>query len=306
MSDVSALIVRADILVRAGQYAEARAALDEAAAMDDEAMCLQFAGTLSRFEGDLAGAATRCARALDACGGAGPAAVLAHTELGEIALVRGDHAAAVAAFGAALAANGEPAAPLLRRRATAYSLGGRPREAVRDLDAAYGIVRRAGDRAGAIRTLIEKATVEQEAGLLADAAHTIGRALGPASQHRDHAALADLHLLRAAQAVGGRDVPAAAEAAQRARTEALAARAPGAYIGAAHAIARLAEAAGDRPAAYAALAAGWATLGDLVGPDLARMAFESTLRDLRDRWGAAFGEIKRTYEAGRRRAGSPA
>jgi hypothetical protein len=68
-------------------------------------------------------------------------------------------------------------------------------------------------------------------------------------------------------------------------------------------IAELAEAAGNRQEAYAALATGWATLGDLLGSDAARLSFEPKLRDARARWGPmAFDEIKKAYEALRRSA----
>jgi hypothetical protein len=84
----------------------------------------------------------------------------------------------------------------------------------------------------------------------------------------------------------------------------LAANAPTSYIGAAHTIAQLADAAGDRKAAYAALATGWATLGDLLGGDVARMSFTPKLGELRKRWGAAaFGDVKRSYEARRHHDG---
>jgi hypothetical protein len=114
-----------------------------------------------------------------------------------------------------------------------------------------------------------------------------------------------VYLLAAAHALDRRDAAAAMSAAQSARAEALAANAPASYIGASHAIAQLAESAGDRLAAYAALATGWVTLGDLLGPDLARMSFEPKLKELRERWGvAAFDAVKKSYEAQRRGAGS--
>src|SRR5207342_1059445 len=97
----------------------------------------------------------------------------------------------------------------------------------------------------AIRTLIEEATAFRHAGLVADAERIASRAMGPANQDGDHAALADLHLLLAAQALDRNDAGAAMSSAQTARAEALAANAPTSYIGAAHAISQLAESTGD-------------------------------------------------------------
>jgi hypothetical protein len=158
---------------------------------------------------------------------------------------------------------------------------------------------RAGDRAGATRTLIEEATALRHGGRVSDAEHITGRAVAAARRDGDHAALADVYLLVAAHALDRRDATAAMSAAQSARAEALAANAPTSYIGASHAIAQLAESAGDR------LATGWVILGDLLGADLARMSFEPKLKELRERWGvAAFDAVKKSYEAQRRRAGS--
>jgi hypothetical protein len=68
-------------------------------------------------------------------------------------------------------------------------------------------------------------------------------------------------------------------------------------------IAELSEAAGNRLQAYEALATGWATLGDLLGSEVARLSFEPKLRDARARWGPmAFDEIKNAYDAQRRSA----
>jgi len=47
------------------------------------------------------------------------------------------------------------------------------------------------------------------------------------------------------------------------------------------------------------------TLGDLLGNGLARMSFEPKLKEMREGWGAeAFDEVKKSYEARRRREGS--
>jgi tetratricopeptide (TPR) repeat protein len=312
------LAVHANDLLQNGQIADARMELDEAAAIHrargrvyDEARCTQFAATLCRFEGQLDEAKSRCSRTLALCGSKGPMAVSAYAELGEIAFTEGNSPDAAEAYGAALDAGdatglADPArAAILRKRAVALTAARRYHDAVRDLESAHLLLMRTGDRAGAIRALIEEATAFRHAGLVAEAERIVSRAMGPAKQDGDHAALADLHLLLAAQALDRRDAAAAMREAQTARAEALAARAPTSYIGAAHAIAQLAESAGDRLGAYEALATGWVTLGDLLGSDLARMSFEPKLKEMRERWGAeAFGEVKKSYEARRRREGA--
>lgn len=311
-----ALARHANVLVENGQTGAAQTELDEAAAIHrargrvyDEARCTHFAATLCRFQGRLDEAKQRASRALELSEFKGPIAVSAQTELGEIALIEGRGAEAAAAYRAALEA-GEgtgliaPArAALLRKRAAALVLAGQFHEAIRDLEIAYELLTQEGDHASATRTLIEQATAFQHAGQFAEAEQTIFRAKEHAEQNRDRAALADVHLLLATQALNHRDAAAALASAKAARTEALAANAPTSYVGAALTIAELAESAGDRVAAYESLATGWATLADLLGRDLARAAFEPKLKEKRERWGAEeFQRIKSAYEAQRRGA----
>jgi tetratricopeptide (TPR) repeat protein len=310
-----ALALHANDLLQSGRTTDARLELDEAAAIHrargrvyDEARCTQLAGTLCRFEGRLDEARDRSTRALELSESKGPIAVSAYAELGEIGLAEGNHAEAASAYRAALdtgEATGlvDPArAALLRKRAVALTAARRYDDAVHDLEAAHDLLVRAGDRAGAIRALIEAATAFRHAGRFEESDRIVRRALDPARQADDHAALADLHLLLTAQALDGRDVARAMASAQTARTQSLAANAPTSYIGAALAIAQLAESTGDRAGAYEALAVGWATLADLLGHDLARMTFEPKLKEMRERWGApAFDEVRNAYEAHRER-----
>ena len=171
---------------------------------------------------------------------------------------------------------------------------------MRDLETAHDLLMRSGDPATALRTLIEQATALRHADRPADAEPIVDRAMDLAEHAGDHAALADLHLLVAARALDRRDAEVSMASAQTAREHALAGNAPTSYIGAAHAIAQLAEAAGDRLGAYEALATGWATLADLLGSEVGRMSFEPKLKEARERWGGpAFDEIKKTYEANR-------
>jgi tetratricopeptide (TPR) repeat protein len=309
-----ALVLHANALLESGQICAAQNELDEAAAIHgargrvyDEARCTQLAGTLCRFQGQLDQAKERATRALELSGGEGPIAVSAQAELGEIALAEGRGAEAAAAYLAALDAGERTElaptarAALLRKRAVALVASQQYAEAVRDLETAHDLLMRAGDRVTATRALIEEATAYRDAGLFVEAERIAHRAMELAERADDHAALADLHLLLAAQALDRRDAAGAMAAAQIARTQALAANAPTSYIGAALTIARLADSAGDRLGAYEALAIGWATLADLLGRDVARAAFEPQLREMRERWGhSTFDEIKKTYEASRK------
>lgn len=310
-----ALARHANALLQDGQTAAARNELDEAAAIHrvhgrayDEARCTQFAATLCRFLGQYDQARQRADAALALVNARGPIAVSAHTELGEIALATGDATAAIAAFGAALDAGRETGlidsarATLLRRRAVALTAMQQFAASARDLSDAHDLLMAAGDRAAATRALIEQATALRQGGMKEDAQHCEQRALLLADATSDRAALADLQLLLATDALERRDAPAAMCMARSAREHALASNAPTSYIGAAVAIAGLAESSGDRVAAYEALAVGWVTLTDLLGAAMARAAFEPKLRQLRERWGAAeFDAVKKNYEARRKK-----
>jgi tetratricopeptide (TPR) repeat protein len=310
-----ALALHANALIQGGQISSAQKDLDEAATIHrargrvyDEARCMQLAGTLCRFAGRLDEAKQHASRALELAQFKGTIAVSAHAELGETAMAEGNSAEAAKEYRAALDAGEgtglvDPArAALLRKRAAALTAAGQYEDAVRDLETAHDLLLRSGDQATALRTLIEQATALRHAGRPADAEPVVRRAMDLAQQAGDQAALADLHLLLAARALDRRDAPAAMASAQAAREHALASNSPTSYLGAAIAIAQLAESAGDRLAAYEALAVGWVTLTDLLGGDLARTAFEPKLREMRERWGGpAFDEIKKTYEMHRRR-----
>jgi len=75
------------------------------------------------------------------------------------------------------------------------------------------------------------------------------------------------------------------------------------YLAACIAQAQLANARGDRVAAYRSLAVGWVTLADVTGPRPAEASFRPQLEQLRQEWGAEeFAAVRATYEreAGRR------
>jgi tetratricopeptide (TPR) repeat protein len=315
LDDVAeALMLHANALVNAGQIAQARQELDEAAEIHrqrgrtyDEARCTHLAATLCRLEGHPTEARVRAERAAQLVEPGTPIAVSAATELGEIALLEGKTAEAADAYTRALA-SGEVAgmvdaarATLLRKRAIALTASGRHRDAAKDLAMAQGLLLRAGDTTGAIRALIEEAAALQQGGFTADADRVKVEARRMAEAAQDHVAQADLDLLDSTQAVTRRDVAAAMAAARSARQHALEGVAPILYVSASLAIAQLAEATGDRLGAYEALAVGWVTLGDLLGREVAMASFEPKLFELRERWGVdAFAEVKAAYEARRR------
>ena len=309
-----ALAVHANDLLQHGRTHEARVELDEAAAIHrsrgrayDEARCTHLAATLCRFEGRYDEAVERGRRALTLAEFKGPIAVAAHAELGETALAQRRYADAADEYRAALDAGDATGlveagrAALHRQRAVALIAAERADEALSELRTAHELLAASGNAAGARRVLIEQATAMRHAGRTEDAARIVRATLDAAAAAGDRAAQADLQLLVAADALDRRDVASALAAAKAARGHALAATAPTSYIAAAITIGELAEKTGDRDAAYEALAVGWATLSDLLGPDAARLAFEPKLTQLRERWGAeAFDAVKSRYESRRR------
>ncbi len=204
------------------------------------------------------------------------------------------------AFSAAIAVGADT--PACRHgRARAHAIAGRFVDAAADLDHAEGLHRQLGDSAGALRAAIEAATAWQQARRFDQAQQIVQRVQADALALPDPEALAGLALLSTTHAIEAGDIAAARHHALAARRHALDAAAAAPYIGAAVALSRIEERCGDRPAAYTALATGWATLGDLLGPALARSTFEPLLRDLRSRWGAsAFDAARQSHEVGRK------
>lgn len=319
-----ALLLQADALTRSGQWRQAAALIDAAAALqhargcpDDAARSLQLAATLHRLGGETAAARQRVQQALDLCGHTSATAVPLLAELGDIALAEHAPADAAPAFTQALALARSTHAPaevqttLLQRRALAQARAGRADAAIDDLEQALALVSALestpsaphdhGATARQIRVALATACQDNGRPNRAEALIESTRPLAEAAA--DHAVLADLALLQAARALDRGDATAALALARLAREQALAGRAPAAYIGAVTAIAQLAETGGDRTTAYATLAGGWATLADLLGADLARQTFQPLLLAQRQRWGVgAFDAVRRDWETRRRQA----
>lgn len=309
-----ALARHANTLIKQGQIESARLALDEAAAIHkarlrpyDEARCSQFAATLCRLEGNLAGALARARRASALTEPGSPLAVSIAAEFGEIALAEESGPVAVAAYGRAIdegriaGLTAEAEATLLRKRATAQVMSGRHRAAAQDLETAHRLLLATGDATTATRTLVDAATALQQGGDADGGRRVMQQAIREAQMYGDEHALADLLLLKSAQALELGDGVRALESAGIARSHALTARAPVSYTAAAVAIAEAAETLGDRSAAYEAYFVAWMTLRDLLGREGAKKAIQPKLLALRRRWGAgAFDAVKADYEAQRR------
>ena len=302
-----ALLRHANALAAQGQLAQASTALDEALqvqrqrdARDDVLRCLLLSAELLRLQGRRAEARARADEGLALTLEGSRDHAQAQAVIGEIALSGGDAAAAEESLSAALAI--APDAPAWwRSRARARAALGRFEASASDLETAHGRCLALGDGATARRVAIEAATAWHHAGRRDRAATLVATTLAEARAASDESALGALELLNATAALERRDADAARTHAQAARAHALASRAPDTYIGASVALATLAEHDGDDTEAYGALAAGWATLSDLLGPGLARATFEPPLRALRLRWGAErFDAARAEYETMRR------
>jgi tetratricopeptide (TPR) repeat protein len=310
MSDAGALVRSAADHITAGELATAAAELEAAAALHaasplDESRTRQALATVQRTMGALDAALANATRARALAPAETPWRVSAETELGEIHLLAGRHAEAVAMYEAALK-SGRPIglvpvarAALHRRIAIAYSLAGNHDEAALAAEDAAQLYAEAGATGAATRARIDAATALVEAGLTSSAT----RAIADARAGADHGAQAELDLLEAARALRLGDANRALELARHARGEALEGGAVLPYVAAAMVIAELLERAGDRVGAYASLAIGWVTAADKIGQELAATMFRAPLQAQREHWGeAAFDAAKAEYYATRRRS----
>lgn len=311
-----ALRRRADGRIQLGRFPGALVEVDEAARIHadrgevgEQARCLHLAATTARLAGDLDGAVVRARAAIDLCGDEGPVAVSAWTELGETAFARQANEEAGRCLELAVqraeAAGMLPRflAALHRRRGQAWAAAGQHVHAAACLQAGRILAEGAGEEPIALRLRIEEAGAWLNAGQLDHAALIIDDAGRMAGRLGDDAALADLELLRSTVALHRGHVADALAAARSARALALQAVHPVAYTAAAVAMGELCDALGDRVGAYEALAVGWVTLGDLLGPDAGKATFAPKLQEKVQRWGQdEFVRVRDAYEARRRAA----
>ncbi|GLQ89928.1 tetratricopeptide repeat protein [Dyella flagellata] len=309
-----ALTEHADQLSRQGQLSEARTLLDEAAALHrqlrhayDEVRCLHLAATLSRFVGDLDGSRERATRALQQAQAHTPEAASSAAELAESWNTCGDaeqsarywliaieHAEAAGALPG-------PLAGMYRRCAMSLAGSAQWHAAMDALAKARALYLGQDDKANALRTLIETTTAWVAQDKLGDAYHHWDQSWSEAQAISDLPAQADLLLIQASLHLKSGEHEAARKTTAKARQAALDANMPVNYVTTSLMLAELAEHAQDLEASYAALATGWATLGNLLGREVAAESFRPHLQALRERLGEArFAEVKHRYEAKRR------
>jgi hypothetical protein len=267
----------------------------------DEARCRQFAATLMRFAGDQDAARDLAKGAAAVECGDLPLKISIEAEQAEQARADGRLEEAHAAWTRCLAQAehaglGAPGrAALLSRRAEAATGLGRFEEAVADLDAACALC----DAATAQRMRAAQANHLLDLGQDQHADRLLSQA-----EASDAPTRAALSVPRARLARRRGDLVAARRFAEAGRAAAREAVAPVEYFSASAELAEALDASRDHVGAYGALASCWATLGDLLGRDVARAWVEPCLSALRLRWGdQAFFSAKADYEAARRAGG---
>ncbi|HUQ01786.1 MAG TPA: hypothetical protein VM261_04785 [Kofleriaceae bacterium] len=313
-ADADALIDRAAELLDAGKLADALAELDRARAMfegageqDSVAKCLHLSATVCRVSGDFAQAIDRATRAEALAAPGTPAKVAAIAEQGEVEILRGAHGVAADHYTRALREGRKAgllpdhAARLMRKRAAVLAAAQRFEEAASSAREGRALHQQTGALAEARRATVELAVVLEQAGDSVAVDAVIAEGLALAGESGDGHVAADLELLAAGRAVQRQDFAEALECARRARQHALDATAVFSYVSSVLSIADIADALGDRDAAYEALASGWVTTGDAIGEGPARQLFEPKLAALRDAWGsAAFTAVRDAYNDRRR------
>jgi len=304
-------------LIPEGQWKKAAEALQAAACLHaaagrtyDEARCLQFAATLTRFGGNAAGALSLAQRACSTALDDLPLTVSIHAEAAESAFAEGRTEQALAEWTLAIdharrAQYGPEALnALLRRRAMTRVALGQTEAAGTDFDEAYALLAAARDVDTALFVRIEQAALLLQYDDTSGARRVLA-ALGEnmaASATSAHLR-AELGVLRARLARADGDMAKAADDARQARAAALEANAPVSYFAAAVELAHALQAQGDRSGTYSALATAWATISDALGKDVARSWVEPCLLAYKVYWGdEAFQRAKAEYEAERRAA----
>ena len=308
----------------AGDLDAARLLLDDLARRidpDDEpvdhARTLRLGAGLARLAGDPVEArhqAIKARRLAEAAGDTG-LALAALVELAEDRLANGEHLAAAADFRLAAAEvdvgaeNAEPPdretlearSGLLVKEAEALAAAGRFVPAVDVLQQAADRAAEAADARLAAELLVQAVAIAQQGGRHTHVDRVDARARTAADAADHHGARAELDVLAAARALDAGDPSRALDLAGSARAGALAAVQPLTYAGAVLTESGIRDRLGDRVGAYRDLARGWATVGDLLGAEVARATFEPPLLELRRRWGTeAFDAAKADYEAARR------
>ncbi len=311
LRQAEALLRQADTLARAMRLPQALEAIEQAAeiqraagAQDAHRRSSLLAAETARLLGQFERSRRHAGTAIEGADPDPAMAAQAHALLAAADLAQGDAAGAEVRFGRAIdAVPGATAPAWWQMRAQARLALGRAADAALDLEAAAQRCREIGDGVAERQAAVQAACAWHAAGQRDAVERVLAGTEAAAQAAGDAAALGSAAVLRATLALEAGDAAAARTRLLAAREHALAARAPETYIAAASGLAQLAEQAGDRTGAYAALATGWATVSDLLGAELARGSFEPPLRALRERWGAAaFAAARAAYEAQRRGA----
>jgi hypothetical protein len=191
-------------------------------------------------------------------------------------------------------------AAVLRRRAGLQHGLGRVAAAVADLTEATGLLVEAAEDGSAADAQVELA------GLLADRSPERARAALVAARRLATGAaavgvLAKVDVAEGSLALAAGDDRAAEAGFVAGRDRALEAVDPATYIAAASGAAAAAVRAGDRVRGYGHLAAGWVTVSDLLGGEVAAEAFRPQLERLRAAWGpTAFAAVRAAHDDARR------
>lgn len=283
-------------LTAAGDPAAARAVLRRLASEagpDVAGRALRLSATLDRVLGDPDSAVSAAARAVELAGSDDDLAAAAYAELGESLMAAGRPSDAAAAYATAADRATTSRNALRRMQAFALAAAGQPADSTAIL---RDLAQDAGDPQLRASLLVQAAgnlPGGKEAAQLWREAHDAVDAAGVLR--------ADLAFVAAATALDAGDLHAALAGIRAARRHALAEVAVLQYLAAAIAESAVAELLGDDKAAYASLATGYATLGDVVGKALSGSTFDGPLRALRGRWGAGrFARAKRAYDDERR------
>jgi hypothetical protein len=305
---VAALEDLATQALEAGELTAAASALTEVASLATgtrAATALLLASGSHRLLGDLT-AARLCVSRLRAL----PPDALTDAlrnglrmEQGEIALADGDAQAALAAFGEVLdhphpEFDGPARAAVLQRRGSAHHAAGDDPAMAADLLAAQDLWRRAGAEEEADACLLGAALGLGASDAVA-ATHLVRSVIDGARLHGQPDLEQRGHQIWG-QILLERDPAAALEQFDRARALCLALGDPVAYVAAARGAATALLALGAEQDAYGRLATAWATVNDLIGPDLGRSIAEPALRWLRDDLGPQrFDAARARYERSR-------
>ena len=308
-----AFLAHANSLILSNQHIEAGRILDEAVEMHakakryiDEAHCLHLAATAYRFGRSLDEAEHRAQKAVTIAPPNTPVSISSWTELGETVLSKGRFLEAAQCYQNALEHGKNtkllPKAQLtlLRRIAQAQSSAQSNTRAALTLKKAVELAKTLDETSTIIRLQIEEATAWLSSTLPERAVHALEEAEVLSLQTNDYIALADLEMIRSTLAIREKNLRKAFTHAKEAQTLSLKGVDAMAYTTSSVAMSEIADLLNDRPVAYEVLAVGWATLGDLMGSEVAKETFAPKLQALVQKWGKEeFLRVKSEYEASR-------